>query len=648
MKKYYKFSLLLIFVTQLNFSQNQVMPGAVTNPYFWLKAKKNNSIFTFENKTINTPTISVSGKDGGFYNFNPSIVFDGDGDQMSFPLTTQSTKKQTFFLVYKVKDSIAEQYLWQLADNRKTFSIATNKRLVDLDNFYYQSYNQKISLQKANIHFYQHNKADLESSQMAILIGSKPIGQTLPPVTFKGVISEILVYDRVLSSNEAQKVASYLSIKYGITLSQTETKNYLNSLGEIIWDESKHKDFQSAITAIGRDDNSGLLQTKSTNNSDENFITFELKPVNKIPDNYFVFWSDNSKKLNLKKQDQGQPIGIDRIWKLDYKQQNELKLNWIFDPKFIKAERPQDTFYWLLIDKSGKGTFEENTTEYVKLQSTDNKNKISLDNYNWDTEGLGKVAFTIKVAPAMFAQVWTKNPLCGQPNSGSLHFKIEGGKAPFTITVTKKGENQIYKQWIQEETTVNEMIQLDSGSFDYQVRDALGVLYNESLFITNKNAVESILNLSYNIVQGENLILDASLGLPAGDYQYEWLLDGKTITTNPTITIGKSGEYELRINDSSNCVSSKKIIVNSDLSDNTFISMYPNPSIDGHFNINLSFPKATDVKVAIYSITGSLIKETQLKGQDYYNYQDILNTSGMYLIKINYDYGTQVYKLIVK
>ncbi|TEB41444.1 T9SS C-terminal target domain-containing protein, partial [Flavobacterium circumlabens] len=165
-----------------------------------------------------------------------------------------------------------------------------------------------IKPHKANIHFFQQNVTDSVAKLSSLTIGQKTKFEKLPPEEFKGNISEILVYNRVLSGKETQKVASYLGIKYGISLSQYDFKNYLNSQGETIWDIDQHKGFDSSITGIGRDDTSGLLQPKSSNMIDEGLLTMELKSKsNIIPNNYFVFWSDNGKNLLVKKQEQGEP-----------------------------------------------------------------------------------------------------------------------------------------------------------------------------------------------------------------------------------------------------------------------------------------------------------------------------------------------------
>ena len=87
---------------------------------------------------------------------------------------------------------------------------------------------------------------------------------------FYGDMSEILVFNRDISTTEETQVRSYLSLKYGITLDQTTPTSYLASNGTTrMWDESLGKTYNHDIFGIGLDSASGLDQrvSKSQNPS---------------------------------------------------------------------------------------------------------------------------------------------------------------------------------------------------------------------------------------------------------------------------------------------------------------------------------------------------------------------------------------------
>jgi hypothetical protein len=86
-----------------------------------------------------------------------------------------------------------------------------------------------------------------------------------------GRVAEIITYAEKLSPTNRQTVESYLAIKYGITLGETEaTKNYKNSNGTIIW--NVNAGFNHNIAGIGRDDISDLNQKQSKSSNEFNDI----------------------------------------------------------------------------------------------------------------------------------------------------------------------------------------------------------------------------------------------------------------------------------------------------------------------------------------------------------------------------------------
>lgn len=645
--------LITVFTVSLTFSQQKVLPGAVSEPFFWLKSKSAGESYYWESLVDNKEAkVSLQKQDGAVFNFNPSIVFDTAHDSLIVPLGVNSKRRHTLFMVYKVKDSLKEQFLWTINDPQKIIATATNKRLVDLKKYSYQSYQEKIKPHKANIHFFQQHVTDSVAKLSSLTIGQKSKSEKLPPEDFKGSISEILVYSRVLNGLETQKAASYLAVKYGISLSQFDNKNYLNSKGETIWDVDKHKGFTSSITAVGRDDASGLLQVKSSNMAEEGLLTIEMKSkTNTIPNNYFTFWSDNGKNLLVKKQEQGEPIGVSREWQLDFTNPSDLSLDWSFNPSFIKGTLPKDTYYWLLVDYSGKGTYDENDSEYIRLASTASTEKLVLNDFDWNKHKSGTAKFTLKVAPEMFSRVWITEAICGVTGSGELNYTIEGGEAPFTVTVKKEGSEAVVKQWNQAAKSQSG-VQLSSGTYDYIVKDKRGNMYAETVFVADKEGTFPNLKSEYLLTDGNAVLLDASKDLPTGNYQYEWFYEGNFVDDNPKILIDQAGDYELRLINDLECKTSKKISVLTDgqeITDRSVLILYPNPTPDGKFALAMQFPKKTNATITIYSLTGSLLKEKKYSQIETYLHEDTITApSGMYLVQVKSDFGTKAFKVIVK
>lgn len=86
--------------------------------------------------------------------------------------------------------------------------------------------------------------------------------------SFDGRIAEVITYNSRKSdvnlTQEHNRIQSYLAIKYGITLGVNGTsQDYVDSQGNIIWDQSANAGFNYDITGIGRDDAAELDQRQS-------------------------------------------------------------------------------------------------------------------------------------------------------------------------------------------------------------------------------------------------------------------------------------------------------------------------------------------------------------------------------------------------
>jgi hypothetical protein len=87
---------------------------------------------------------------------------------------------------------------------------------------------------------------------------------------FNGKIAEVAIYNKQLSDEERMKVASYLAIKYGITLSH----DYVDPANTVIWSLTGNTGYNYNITGIGRDDCNGLHQKQSKSvNANEALVT---------------------------------------------------------------------------------------------------------------------------------------------------------------------------------------------------------------------------------------------------------------------------------------------------------------------------------------------------------------------------------------
>jgi hypothetical protein len=109
----------------------------------------------------------------------------------------------------------------------------------------------------------------------------------------KGDLAEIVIYNNIPSAVNKQKIESYLALKYGFSLSQNVLLNYLSSASTVIYPAtSTHSAYITAITGIGRDNGSDLIQTGSRNQSSNDFIRMENPSA--LDDGDFLLWGSNN------------------------------------------------------------------------------------------------------------------------------------------------------------------------------------------------------------------------------------------------------------------------------------------------------------------------------------------------------------------
>ncbi|MFA8434798.1 MAG: beta strand repeat-containing protein [Marinifilaceae bacterium] len=109
---------------------------------------------------------------------------------------------------------------------------------------------------------------------------------------YTGEIGEIIAFGDALSSNEINRVESYLALKYGITLNN---KNYLNSAGTTIWNTTTNSTYHHNVAGIGRDDKSLLTQSKSHSINNNSIVTMTAE--SNLDDKEFLIWGNNNAGL---------------------------------------------------------------------------------------------------------------------------------------------------------------------------------------------------------------------------------------------------------------------------------------------------------------------------------------------------------------
>ncbi|MBR3659235.1 MAG: T9SS type A sorting domain-containing protein [Bacteroidaceae bacterium] len=354
-------------------------------------------------------------------NFNPCILLN-DGMHFSVQLDSLQACQADVIVVYETCDSTAENALWQLRiDSAKRVGQTTRRILNDNGQIIYDSTNRMKPVINYLAQSWRNNGYGAAQPSVSTLdIG---MADSLP---LNGKMAEVLYFDHRISDTAVIQWISYLAVKYGITLSQTD---YLDSRKNVIWDYTNYPDYCGTIAGLGRDDSTSLFQ-KQTYFADGQIImgfgslanTNEENPEI-IADGDFLIMGmqtfDNEENagdsipLLLEGVAEGRGSDGTAPWPIStlYIQSGETYE--VIGQSMMQATgvvSTYNTFLWLdtnavkdtvvpvlMIDRSGSGDYPAWGTDMIWPFRNDSLGYFVYDNVHWDTDLNGRDAFCFAV-----------------------------------------------------------------------------------------------------------------------------------------------------------------------------------------------------------------------------------------------------------
>lgn len=285
---------------------NQAPGGVIANLYTWYRADKGVttatgvSLWADQSASLKDGTQATAGSQpvynttSNLINFNPDLGFDGTNDVIAnSAISHTATNGEDFFAVV-LPNSVPGGFhdiigLGTLANTNTATELRYNSnRIEHLANngtaqFVTNPAASNGIVQIANGYRSNTGAANLLLNGTTVASGTitqLPVANYLNigarraaaanSFFFNGQIAEVAIYNRQLNTAEREKVASYLAIKYGITLPH----NYVDPGGTVVWDQTINTGYGFNITGIGRDDCNGLHQKQSKSvNATEALVT---------------------------------------------------------------------------------------------------------------------------------------------------------------------------------------------------------------------------------------------------------------------------------------------------------------------------------------------------------------------------------------
>jgi hypothetical protein len=643
MKHFILFIIILPFIV---LNAQQPIPGGVSGAYIWeITENKLPDRAQWKSNLKNTPdtSLSISGKSKTINN-NPALFLNANSINNSLNLGKLASF--TMFTVCQDTDTVTEKVIISIENDSAPEMVLTNKRMAALDVYRYANYSKNKNL-IPKIYAYSQNKSkDSSTISHKLQLGRPPRNQNLPVAAYKGIVPELILFNRFLSYMERQKVESYLAIKYGISLNQTFPVSYFNSKGEIIWNGEIHAKHNQNIAGIGRDDASGLNQKVSESIQTPGVL--KIGHRNDLKNNTFLIWGDNGKALRFADGTEIRPL--QREWEI-------VVSNSINDSVFAETDvmsmeeiNPfsEKETCWLMIDRSGTGKFPFKQTDYIPCQPmASSRGSIYFKQIAIDTDHSGSDIFTLLAAPDFFTRSQVISPTCSKMQAGVIQTDIAGGVPPY-ILILKGLSNPGFQKSAKEYNIYHNFEDISQGSYILHITDANNNIYTENIWVSNSHIWETKISENYTLIEGGCITLDASKGMPAVNYTYSWTSPDGTVLNDRTINITKPGSYLLSITDENNCNSTMEIMVKQTGKANIkYVELFPNPT-DGWFAIRIDLERAASVNVTISDISGKIIKHTLLKNERFYWYTDRLQKPGIYFITLIIGNEKESLKLVVQ
>ncbi len=354
--------ILIAFVAVFSFSTSvyAVSPGGTVTPGLWMKAdaltpvadgtdvtswvSSEGSLFEATSTQASHPRYKLS-SDPYKYNFNPYIDFRSMKTELRgfVPTPIMSGSKGTIFAVYNKLANSQRMFSYAPVSGGNFYGLEMQQGRINTGVRAYPtvSFNETsiVGLRRGLSGTYEGFK-NMESSTSSIVASSNAgttgyfflgtAGATAAgtPAPYTGTLSELIMYDDELSSDEFIKVSSYLAAKYGITLDQnhpTSYTSYLASDGTVFWNATSSSAYNTNITVIGRDDSTSLNQKQSKAIHTNSLVTIGLTSIEVsnasntatfAGDKSFLAFGDNAGTLSFTTS--GAPAGsqiLQRKWK---------------------------------------------------------------------------------------------------------------------------------------------------------------------------------------------------------------------------------------------------------------------------------------------------------------------------------------------
>ncbi|PWJ55955.1 putative secreted protein (Por secretion system target) [Dyadobacter jejuensis] len=268
-------------------------------------------------------------------NFNPTVTFDGSNDEMSFSPASgvdvidrasgslyaagyYNSNKNSGFLGFHATMDYPGLHMFNTSGTQRKLlfftggpgyqgladDVVSSKSYFTAGSGWENGAGATTSYAAATVSFNGIRKsysgsellnANLTTSARDLLIGGDSnYGK------FSGQLNEIVVFENKLSTDEMDRVETYLALKYGSTYA-AGTRDYKNANSNTVWASGTNNGYHFHIAGIARDDQGSLYQKQSWSTdagkqvliSTTGLANTNASNTGVLSDGQFLIWGDN-------------------------------------------------------------------------------------------------------------------------------------------------------------------------------------------------------------------------------------------------------------------------------------------------------------------------------------------------------------------
>lgn len=565
---------------------------------------KNNASLWLKNDTINNCTS---------YN-NNCILNQLESDYRIY------SNDFSFFIAFKTENNI----------NKDIVSLKYGNKRIKISNKYVTKQNDTITVlddnRKAKIVSYIHSDATFSKK------GKLKI-DLLDNQTSNDDILEIIYIPKVISDFSKEKIETYLSLKYGLSLKENQI--YRGVKNDTLWNPNSLLNFSKDVTGIGNDFENFYNKKEAFN---YNLSGLEISTDSIFYNNNYALWGHNNKSEVIVNSSDLSNENF-RIWHFNKKIDSldnrtfNLKIKQSYLNEVVDSIAYNEKFYMYISNYNTGNDIELYTGNYYEgLIDTNNDfifNDVILENNS---------RFIFIKAPDM--NLVARNiSICDKPER--IVFDFDGIDYPIDLTIKNDSFFRSYK--VKDKSFYID--DLGTGIYQVEMKNTFGANKTTTIEIKNQNIFD--IELSKKWILNEDGLVDVYPNERADNkaLQFTWIQENKVLGNSATIQLNKIGFYSLLVTDGKCQEKFDFEVVTSSTNE---ILLYPNPAkVDSDVFIKIPEMELDIVDLKVNDINGRLIDYLQPEKLDKNLLKLKFKREGVFIITVKTQNLVKTYKVII-